>query len=296
MSGNKTGAVAQGRGAGLLYRFCTALAVVVFASVPAMALAGCVVGVPGCGSRAPLIESKRTSEIPHVADAPIEVKTQNGAIVIEKSGGTGVVISAAITGLTQERLDATRVLAERKADNTLAVYVQWPDGGRQSYERCDFKIEIPSAKGVTAESSNGAITLVGLAGVLKADSANGAITIRSHDGDIEAETSNGKVTIEHATGKVKASSSNGALSISLADAAAGPVEIDASNGAVSLEVGSAFAGTLRASTSNGSLTIPSGEGIVQNSKTKRSAELVFGKGEHTSVLKTSNGSVTVKRR
>lgn len=296
MSGMTKGTTAKAGGATWIARLGMTLAMSALAAVPALAMAGCVVIAPGCGSYAPTIESKRTSQIPHVADAPIEVKTQNGAIVVEKHDGADVTISAVIRGQTQERLDATRVLAERKADSSLAVYVQWPEGGRRGSEGCDFKIGIPSVKGVTADTANGAIMLVGLAGPLKADTSNGAITIRSHEGDIEAETSNGKVTIERAPGKVKASSSNGAMSVTLADNAAGPVEIETSNGSVNLEVGPAFVGTLKASTSNGSLTMPSGEGIVHQSVTKRSAQLKFGSGENTSVVKTSNGSVTVKRR
>ncbi len=302
MSGMKRGSemrmvsMAKRCAATWISRLGMAIAMSALTAIPALAMAGCVVIVPGCGSYAPLIESKRTSQIPQVADAPIKVKTQNGSIAIKKHDGTEVTISAVIRGQTQERLDATRVLAERKADNSLAVYVQWPEGGRKNNEGCDFKIEIPSAKGVTAESSNGSITLVGLAGVLKAESSNGAITIRAHDGEIKAGTSNGAVTIERAKGKVKASSTNGDISVSLADEVTGPVDIDTSNGSVSFEVGPAFVGTLKASTSNGSLTMPSGESIVQTSKTKRSAELVFGKGEHASVVKSSNGSVTVKRR
>ncbi len=296
MSGMTKDTRAEAGGATWIARLSLTIAMSALVAIPALAMAGCVVIVPGCGAYAPTIESKRTSQIPQVADSPIEVKSQNGSIVIEKSGGSEVTISAVIRGQTQERLDATRVLAERKADNSLAVYVQWPEGGPKNNEGCDFKIEVPNAKGVTARSSNGAITLIGLAGFAKADTSNGAITVRSHDGEVGAGTSNGVVTIERAKGKVKASTSNGDVSVSLADDVAGPVDIDSSNGSVSLEVGPAFVGTLKASTSNGSLTMPSGEGIVQTSKTKRSAELVFGKGEHASVIKTSNGSVTVRRR
>src|SRR5215813_7137297 len=86
----------------------------------------------GCGVFPPPVEATRTSHLAHVAGKPISVETANGSIsVAGVSGEKDVTVVAKLRARTQERLDATKVLAERKDDNSLSIYVQWPDNNRE---------------------------------------------------------------------------------------------------------------------------------------------------------------------
>lgn len=261
-------------------------------------LVGLVAGVTqvaACQLSSSRIEEERTSSIAHVSRAAIDVKTENGAIKIHTAPQAVVTIKAKVWAESKERVDATRVFAERRDDNTLVVYVEWAEGKRRGSEGCEFDITLPDATGAKATTSNGAIELNGLAGKAVARSSNGAVRILGQDGDIEASTSNGAVTIEDATGSVDVETSNGRITASLKSGAKGPVELESSNGAIELAVPPTFAGRFSASTANGSVTIPQGAGVSIESKSRTKAKFELGSGGPACTLKSSNGSITVAR-
>ncbi|MCC6970690.1 MAG: DUF4097 family beta strand repeat protein [Phycisphaerales bacterium] len=250
----------------------------------------------GCVLNYSVEEETRTSNIPHMAASPIVVDTANGAITVTTAAeAKDVTIVAKLRAQTKERLAATKVLAERKDDKTLSVYVKWPDDKRLSYEGCAFEIVLPDAADARLTSSNGAVTAKGINGPVLAESSNGAITIEHAGGPATAKTSNGAVTINHATGKVIADSSNGAIRVSLAKDAKGPVKLDTSNGSITLSFGPAFVGVIDADTSNGRVTINGIEAARVKQPKKSEATVTLGEGEK-STLDTSNGSITIERR
>jgi len=248
----------------------------------------------GCKLIAPPVEATRTSTIAHVAGSSLSVETGNGAITVEaKPGVKEVTVVAKLKARTQERLDATRVLAERAESGVLKVYVLWPDNTREGNEGCAFEITLPDVRGVNLRSSNGAISLEGSSGDADLHTSNGRVTVKGHDGGLKVKSSNGAITGTGVSGAVDADTSNGAITFTLAPGSAGPVELETSNGAVTLHVGRAFAGELAVKTSNGALTLPGGPGVVIKDRDKRSATLTFGEGGKASKVRTSNGAVTV---
>ncbi len=249
----------------------------------------------GCGLLDPPVEGRRTSTIAHVAGSSLSVESSNGAISVETdSSAKEVTVVAKVRARTQERLDATRVLAERAEDGPLKIYVQWPDDRREGNEGCSFEITLPDVRGVTLRSSNGALSLKGAAGTAELRTSNGRITIREHDGDARLKSSNGAIVGEAVSGSAVAETSNGKITFALTSASAGPVELESSNGAIELTVGHAFAGELTIKTSNGSLALPDSGAVKILDRQKRSATLAFGEGGKPSKIRTSNGSVTVK--
>lgn len=266
-----------------------------FGVVLTTALAG--VGlIGGCVLNVAVEEETRTSSIPHVSASPIVVDTANGAITVTADAGAkDVTIVAKLRAQTKERLAATKVLAERKDDKTLSVYVKWPDDKRLSNEGCAFEIVLPDASSATLTSSNGAVTAKGIGGVVYAESSNGAITVEHAGGEVTAKTSNGSVTVSDAPGKVTADSSNGSIKVSLTKDAKGPVKLDTSNGSITLSFGPAFSGTIEADTSNGKVTITGVEAAKVTQRKKSGATVKLGDGEK-SVLDTSNGSITITQR
>lgn len=263
--------------------------------LPALAVGSSLIS-GGCVLNFAMEEETRTSAIPHVAAGPVVVKTANGSISLTATpDAKDVTIVAKLRAQTKERLAATKVLAERMDDKTLSVYVKWPDDTRRSGEGCSFEIVLPDAADATLDSNNGALTIDGVSGAVKATTSNGAITVEHPGGEVVAKTSNGHITITDAPGRVNADSSNGALHVALAPANKGPVNLDTSNGRIEFSFGPAFAGSLIAKTSNGGITVKGVDAanVAQPKKTR--AELKLGDGE-ASVLDTSNGSITIERK
>jgi len=256
-------------------------------------LGGCIIiaGSSGCSESAPHHET-RTSTVPHVTGRALYVETGNGEVDIHRAGTDQVTVTAKIRATTDERLKAARVVTERDADGTLRVTVEWPDNKRRGSEGCSFDIAIPDAIGVTAQSSNGGITLRGLAGDADLRSSNGEIDVRDHDGAVRARTSNGGIELVNVT-KVDADSSNGSVNIRLRSDATGPVRADTSNGNVTLEVGPAFAGEVVCSTSNGSIRDRTGRATSTTQHSNKRATFRFGDGGQ-STLDTSNGTITIE--
>lgn len=278
------------------------LALAASATLLALAAGGCVVitsddsgswYTASAARPAKVEEETRTSSIAHVQDSAIEIETGNGAITIEAApDAKDVTVSAKVRAESKERLAATKVLAERTADQSLKIYVVWPDNTRKGSEGVSFEIKVPNAKGVKARSSNGALKVSGLAGKADLATSNGTVTVIKQAGPIKARSSNGAMKCEDAPAGVEVDTSNGAISVSLTSENKGPVSLSTSNGAVSLSVGRSFGGELRLKTSNGSLKIPDDVKVINKSRTK--ADLDFGSGE-PSTVSTSNGSVTVER-
>jgi len=267
-----------------------------FARRALVAFGVCLLTLPalGCGLMDPPVEETRTSSLSHVAGTPLSVESVNGSITLTATPDVNdVTVVATLKARTKERLEATRVLAERKPDNSLSIFVQWPDDIREGNEGCSFVIRLPDVKGVTLKSSNGSVTLVGSTGAANIKTSNGSVTFSRHDGELKVKTSNGSVTGSGVNGTADIDTSNGAVTISLAPTFAGPVAIDTSNGSVTLKVGEAFTGELSIKTSNGSITLPSDPGVRIADKSKGSARLSFGDGGKASKIVTSNAAVTV---
>ncbi|MBL8762366.1 MAG: DUF4097 family beta strand repeat protein [Phycisphaerae bacterium] len=250
----------------------------------------------GCVFNMAVEEETRTSSIPHVAASALAVDTANGAITVTTAAeAKEVTVVAKLRAQSKERLAATKVLAERKDDKTLSIYVKWPDDKRLSYEGCAFEIVLPDASSVKLTSSNGAVTAKGINGVVYAESSNGAITIDRAGGEVTARTSNGAITISDAPGKVIADSSNGSIKVSLTKDAKGPAKLDTSNGSITLTFGAAFTGEIEADTSNGRVSVSGVDAAKVRQSKKSEARVTLGEGEK-SVLDTSNGSITIERR
>ncbi|MCW5768826.1 MAG: DUF4097 family beta strand repeat protein [Phycisphaeraceae bacterium] len=248
----------------------------------------------GCNPLNPMVERRATFELSPAGEAPLEVRTTNGSIKVSEGADLKIVVHAVIKARTQERADATTVGAASDANGSIVISPQWP-GERMSGEGCSMELVTPGVNSIALVTSNGAITLGGLSGSARLSTSNGAIKVEGFTGAVDASTSNGSVTIVGATHGVSARSSNGNLKITMTDTSQGPAVLTTSNGSIELSVGSAFGGSLSATTSNGTVGIaaPNAKDVV-TSRGKGSAR--FGDGDGASVLKSSNGSISVRGR
>jgi len=278
------------------------------ASAMMLPLAGCL------DFGAARFRDTRVIGVEHFEGAPIEVRTQNASVGIEKADRPDVQITAEIAATTQERLDSVVIRAEREPDGALRIYPEWPDGERKGNESCAFTILTPGAYGALVRTSNGKVTLTGLDGDADVDtsngrisvmgqgravmgrSSNGRVTVVEPGGPVDVRTSNGRIEIREAPASVSADTSNGRVSVSLTDGAPGPVRIDSSNGSVTLTVGPAFAGYLELDTSNGTIDVSGLRDAELISSGKRRLEVRLGESEQRSVVDTSNGHIRLVQR
>lgn len=265
-------------------------------------------------SNSPLHQKTNTLNVPHVAGAALAVETRNGALTVRATDREDVEIIAVLRMQSVERLDATTVEIGRDDAGRLEAKVAWPENGRLNNEGCSFTIAIPDATGVELHSANGRITIAGLSGAANLRTSNGRIEVESHQGDVTAHTSNGKIVLHQtegaidvsssngrleivgATGPVKAQTSNGSMNIGYTEDGSGPVDVRSSNGSVALTVGAGFKGELQANSSNGRVSVEALSGVKTLSSGKHHAHLQFDESESNSNVRTSNGSIRIRKR
>lgn len=278
-------------------------------SPAAMATLTLAAGMAGCSaSCTPLDTGTQAIKAAAPSGGLLEVDTDNGSVSIARADVAELEIDATIRADGQDRLEATRIVAEPRPDGGVHVFVVWPDGKRRSNEGCSLQIRTPDAAGLDVDTSNGRITIAGLAGPARLDTSNGSISITDHRGDVFADTSNGRVEAHRIVGNVHADTSNGSIHLEamagevvadtsnasitlvLADGAPGPFNLDTSNGSVRVTMPAGFGGTVDASTSNGSVRVTGARTLDSG---RSWAKATFGEGGPRSVIRTSNGSVQV---
>lgn len=261
------------------------------------------------GGRHPRFDETRTTNMSHVADAGLHIRTDNGAITVTRSDRADVEIVANIRCVSPERLEAVEIIAERQGDNTLKVYAKWPGGKRKNNEGCSFELQLPDARNLDLRTANGAIKCGEFSGSAQLNTSNGKITVSSHDGPVNANTSNGAIHVHNIQGTLTAVTSNGKINARHIGGAAelrtsngaveaidvvSPLQIRTSNGAISLELAPDFAGEMTASTSHGSLDISGIEDARLISSGKKRIVFAIGESEQKSSTSTSNGSIRIR--
>ena len=92
-----------------------------------LALAGLLMA--GCDLM-PVHTATKKAIVAHVSDTSLHVQTANGSVKVTRADREDVQIEARIRARTLERLDATKVVAERDDNGQLIVRVDWPQGKR----------------------------------------------------------------------------------------------------------------------------------------------------------------------
>ena len=300
-----------------------------------MLIAVVVLLLPGCIEA---VKARKTVNLSldHIPASALAVNTRNGAIsVIASDEYERVMIESQIccTGGTraeaERRLAQSTIRADRDSSGRLVIAPVFPDQARGS-DGAGITVRLPDAGGVTADTSNGSVTVHGVDGEVKihtsngavtvehvdgsltVDTSNGAVTVRDHHGravidtsngtvrvfgqvgPLEADTSNGAVIVEDLAGSADIDTSNGAVQLTLRGDQSGPIDLRTSNGSVTIIVGPAFVGELSLHTSNGGFRINDRLGrIRRQSMEKHRANLLIGEGGPSSRASTSNGRVTL---
>ncbi len=263
----------------------------------------------------PLQEDHRQLAIPHVNGSALQVSAANGNVEVRTADRRDVLIEARIRASSADRLARSGIQAERSADGRLEISVDWADGRRVRNESASFQILIPDVHGVSVSTSNGRISISGLAGPADLRTSNGALSIEGHDGPVSARSSNGRLTLEAVTGEIDATttngrirahdimtpatlrSSNGSVDLRLDREATGPLNVRTSNGNVTLEIGSALTGELELATSRGRVQVDAEDvGMRLRSLERNRAVLAFDRPGAASRIRTSNGNIRLVSR
>lgn len=260
----------------------------------ALLLLSCGATITGCVDFGAPFSETRVFTAPVQAPSPLVVETVNGKVTVERAAVDETEVTAVVRARSQERLEATQIVAEKEGD-ALRLSVVWPAPGRMNSEGCSFEVRVPTAEGVVVRTSNGSILIEGLAGKADLRTSNGSIRVHDHAGPVLARTSNGSVVAQNVGGPVDVDSSNGSMTVSLAPENPGPIRATTSNGSIAVSLSPAFAGELAASTSNGRVRLTGGQATLVSAD-RNSLTLRFGDQSgavQRSVLDTSNGSIRI---
>ena len=270
----------------------------------------------GCGIAQNRAIGTKTAVAEHIAGMPLNIETLNGSVEVRADSSIGdvqVTAKVCCSGQTQaeadQRLSQAEISIARNPDRVLTIKPVFP-GGSRGNDGASLVVRVPSADGATIATSNGAIRVAGLAGVLTVKTSNGSVNVVDHtgatrihtsnggvevqnlSGDLHVDTSNGTVQVANLAGAADIKSSNGGIRVALAPDHSSPLDLRTSNGGIRATVGRAFAGTVKLDTSNARVRIEDPAGRIRSSEVgSHAGSVVIGDGGAGSTLETSNGTV-----
>lgn len=232
----------------------------------------------------------------------LDLATRNGNVT-----ATAVAVESIAATLTRvcygkNRKDAETYLDEITITDTvesgrLKVAAEMPQGPRNY--GCSFDFTCPDTLALDIYTSNGAVTVTGLARGMDIRTSNGRIELSGTTGAAVLNTSNGAVTLRVHSGPTRVGTSNGAVDCDIAALdSAEDVEIETSNGKVTLLLPRDVSCAFDLSTSSGDVTVvPENFGPVAYTLSERTHKKgTIGSGASTVTVETSNGDITVRAR
>ena len=213
--------------------------------------------------------------------ALLEIINGNGEVDVTAGAGTQIEVKAeriaraASDELAQEYLKQVTIEEQAGRDH-VRLETKAPRLNR-SHAEVKYHVVVPAGLSVRVRNTNGAVTIVGVKGEVKAETTNGGVKGRDLAGAVEATTTNGGVTLD------------------MAEVAAGGIRAETTNGGVDLRIPGAAKADVRASVLNGGITL-TGLELQGGEKTRRRVEgRLNGGGPHVS-LETTNGGIKIAAR
>lgn len=226
-----------------------------------------------------------------VGDAPLViVNTENGRITVNAGPDHRIDVQATLRD--SEDIDYR---LNREGD-VISVIADSEGGGFFNligHTGADIVITAPPNTAVELRTSNGRIEVHGMRRSGTMRTSNGRIVLSQVSGDFTVTTSNGGVTVTNAIGSFDIETSNGGIVFSGELTPGSDNKMTTSNGSVNVTLQGTPSVKLDGSTSNGSVS--SDHPILTTSTGDRHRLVgIIGEGASTLVLKTSNGSISIK--
>lgn len=250
------------------------------------------------------------------AESALTLKAFNGGVAVQASDNGGYQFRAELygRGATEDqarealgalRLDATDSLSGGRltlgftlTSGDLPVALPLVSGNANNGG--GFALFVPPQPGheVTAESSNGGVSVEGLHGPsLTVDTSNAGVHVAGAFGAVDLDTSNGGIDLDGTFHDVKADTSNAAVHADLSPARSGRFEAKTTNGGIAVEVpASGAAYDVTGDTSNANVVIRLDGSRIQSEEhaTYRSPDFASAPVQVTIVLSSSNAGISVE--
>jgi DUF4097 and DUF4098 domain-containing protein YvlB len=181
-------------------------------------------------------------------------------LVLEGSRNGGVTVRGGdVNEFTVTACTAAAGDDDASARATLAKVALKSAGGRVTIEGPDDErwsgfllVTAPRDADFAVDTSNGPVSLTGLAGALSIQTANGPVSLSNLSGSVAVDVANGPVSLKGCSGEMKIHAVNGPVTIALAGTRweGKGLEADAKNGPLTLKVPEGFASGVRVETSS----------------------------------------------
>jgi hypothetical protein len=222
--------------------------------------------------------------------------SRNGGVWIAGSEGAQIEIEACKVAIDSSVDRAQHLLSGVKVQQEAgAITATGPAGSRWHVY---FVVRAPRGSSLSAETSNGPLSLRNADGSFTMRATNGPIAIASSRGTIDARTENGPISLKGGAGELTLRASNGPLSIKLDG-----VEWDGAgltgetrNGPLSLSVPNGYRSGVLVESDGHSPMRCSSCGDARRTWDDDQRRIEFGGGPQIIKLTTSNGPVSVVQR
>ena len=244
----------------------------------AVAAAGCGFGpLPGRATE------EWTRTYPLSAGGEVRIGNTNGKVEIEGVDGTTVEVHAEKIARAATDEGARQLLPHVTITEDIKPDRVSIETGKMSgimigarYE-VDYHVKAPKTAVVTARTTNGVVTLNGLAG------------------KVVARTTNGGVRATDIRGPVDASSTNGGVNVDLAALNGDRIALSTTNGAVTLNVPETAKADVVATWTNGGMSV-NGLNLDVSERSRRRFEGKLNGGGTPIELHTTNGGIRLRAR
>jgi len=249
--------------------------------VTASALTACDVVVSSMHAQGKA-QDEWSRSYPVSSNALLEIVNGNGEVDVTAGTGSTIEVKAeriaraATDEMAQEYLKQLEILEEAGRDH-VRIETKSPPRAHRSSAEVKYHVVVPAGLSVRVRNTNGAVTIVGVQGEVKAETTNGGVRGRDLTGAVEASTTNGGVTLE------------------MAAVAAGGIRAETTNGGVDLRIPGAARADIRASVLNGGISL-TGLELEGGEKTRRRLEGRLNGGGPNVNLETTNGGIKIAAR
>ena len=216
---------------------------------------------------------------PVAPTALLEIVNGNGEIEVTGGAGSTVEVRAERVARAATDEQATEYLKQVEIEEQVSrdhvrLETKVPPRVHRTWAEVKYHVTVPAGLSVRLRNTNGAVTVVGVQGEVKAETTNGGVKGRELAGAVEASTTNGGVTLE------------------MTAVAEGGIRAETTNGGVDLRIPGGAKADIRASVLNGGISL-SGLELEGGQKTRRRVEGRLNGGGPTVAVETTNGGIKI---
>lgn len=210
----------------------------------------------------------------------VAAQTSNGSIRVTGERRTDVLVRALVMTYARSDARAREIAKAITIRESGTIKADGPRSANREGWHVSFRIQTPEQTNLDLTSSNGSLAATDIRGRLQLHTSNGSIRLANTGGNVTAGTSNGSV--------------NATLSGTKWDGEG--LDISTSNGSVRVTMPENYNARLVAGTTNGSINVDfpiTVQGRIGGRN--RNIDTTIGSGGPAIRVRTSNGSVSVRR-